>query len=103
MLRTLIFALVGAVVSCMGSLAPAQAGYFGSCLGGAGSFNCSVFRSEPSASSGIIHLPTTDENAASTRRRHDWAEACKPTSRTDDLGVERLEYARRGCDVGAPR
>jgi hypothetical protein len=38
--------------------------------------------------------------SADTERDAQWEVACKPTFRTDKLGVTRYIYAREGCEFG---
>lgn len=38
--------------------------------------------------------------AAQAKEDEKWDAFCKPTFKTDEYGVRRASYARRGCDVG---
>jgi len=46
----------------------------------------------------IIRRGQPEEGAAERERK--WLEFCKPTFRTDELGVEHYVYAEKGCQYG---
>jgi hypothetical protein len=50
----------------------------------------------PDAGPRIIHAMP----AADPEREARWETACKPTFRTDKLGVTHYVYARKGCEFG---
>jgi hypothetical protein len=67
------------------------------CTFGRGVVGCSTtIVPTPDAGPRIIHvMPVAD-----AERDAQWEAACKPTFRTDKLGVSRYVYAREGCEFG---
>jgi hypothetical protein len=83
-------------------VSPAHAeGYMLQCEHGRGNLSCFA-GPMPSAEAKVIHVPA-DATDYGEERAREWNRVCRPRVVVDDLGVERLVYARPGCDVGAPR
>jgi hypothetical protein len=92
------------IVALAASASPAFAGSLvsrGDCV-------YSRFYGYSSCASTLTYIPTPVRDleqeridaAAQAKEDEKWDAFCKPTFKTDDYGVRRASYARRGCDVG---
>lgn len=98
--------LVAAVHGCAVALTTTKAhaaNLFVTCNHYGRAFSCSHIWSDESAKARVIQVPAEEPTPASEERAREFLRVCDPRVVTDSLGVERLVYARPGCDLGAPR
>jgi len=63
------------------------------------SMNCTVSRFNVPVGPRVIHVPQ-DLSPDTEARIRAWEDFCKPTVEVDRYGVERLQYAHKGCEFG---
>ena len=75
----------------------------GGCVGVRGSFNCAVRWGQPTDPYVrlVPHPASEAEVAKSQERDREWMDRCHPVVVHDRYGIERYQYATRGCEFGA--
>jgi hypothetical protein len=101
--RTLAAAALSIVTLCVATLGHADGIIVGGCVGVRGSFNCAMKWGQPSDPYVrlVPHASSEAEIAKAQERDRDWMDRCKPVVAHDRYGIERYQYATRGCEYGA--